>query len=274
MALAPSPPWRVIPQEEPDYPISDGKPVADSTQQFQAIGRIAFETEAMFLDEPNVAVHADLFWYTVRGDPRACRAPDTMVIFGRPKAMRQYYKQWEEDNIPPQVVFEVKSDSNTPSNLEGTFQFYDRHGVEEYYLYDPVPNTIQGWQRRGRHLEPIRQMQGWVSPRLGIRFEVESEGVVMYRPDGRRFRNAAETVQVAALEELRANREQARADQAEAAAETERDRAARAASETEVLRQQAAAEAAARRVAEEEMARAQAEVARLLARLQSLEREA
>ena len=35
-----------------------------------------------------------------------------MVVFGRPKGRRGSYRQWEEDNIPPQVVFEILSPGN------------------------------------------------------------------------------------------------------------------------------------------------------------------
>ncbi len=40
-------------------------------------------------------------------------APDVMVVFGRPKGRRGSYKQWQEDNIAPQVVFAILSPSNS-----------------------------------------------------------------------------------------------------------------------------------------------------------------
>jgi Uma2 family endonuclease len=47
-----------------------------------------------------------------------------MVAFGRPKGYRGSYKQWEGDNIPPQVVFEVLSPGNSPAEMDLKFQFY------------------------------------------------------------------------------------------------------------------------------------------------------
>ncbi|WP_338027258.1 Uma2 family endonuclease [Trichormus azollae] len=41
--------------------------------------------------------------------------------------------KWQEDNIPPQVVFEILSPSNTKSEIERKLLFYDRYGVQEYY---------------------------------------------------------------------------------------------------------------------------------------------
>jgi hypothetical protein len=59
--------------------------------------------------------------------------------------------------------------------------------VEEYYQYDPDYGILEGWLRRNGTLEPIEQMQGWVSLRLGTRFSLEGSELVLYRPDGERF---------------------------------------------------------------------------------------
>jgi hypothetical protein len=37
------------------------------------------------------------------------------------------------------VTFEVQSQSNTFNELLNKLEFYDRYGVEEYYLYHPEP---------------------------------------------------------------------------------------------------------------------------------------
>ena len=58
-------------------------------------------------------VAGDLLWYAQQGDPTERLAPDAMVVFGRPKGDRGSYKQWEEDGIAPQVVWEVLSPGNT-----------------------------------------------------------------------------------------------------------------------------------------------------------------
>ncbi len=92
------------------YPESDGQPLADNTIQFHLIITIQGGTDALFANDPNVFVAGDLFWYPVEGEPWIKQADDVMVAFGRPKgdpagicfAARRSYKQWEEDNIPPQ----------------------------------------------------------------------------------------------------------------------------------------------------------------------------
>jgi Uma2 family endonuclease len=51
---------------------------------------------------------------------------------------RGSYKQWEEENIAPQVVFEILSPSNSASELTQKQNFYVQHGVLEMYVYDPI----------------------------------------------------------------------------------------------------------------------------------------
>jgi Uma2 family endonuclease len=155
------------------YPESDGLPIADNTLQFRWIVTIVEGLRALFRDDPNVFVAGDLFWYPVEGAPHIRRAPDGMVVFGRPKGDRSSYLQWLEDDIAPQVVFEVLSPGNTLAEMGQKFEFYDLYGVEEYYLYDPHSNDLSGWTRRDERLRVIEHIEGWTSPRLGVRFELD-----------------------------------------------------------------------------------------------------
>ncbi|NET61622.1 MAG: hypothetical protein F6K47_37525, partial [Symploca sp. SIO2E6] len=140
------------------------------------------------------------------------QAPDVMVVFGRPKGDRRSYKQFEEDNIPPQVVFEILSQSNTDSEMEKKFNFYEGYGVEEYYLYDPATNELKGWLKHNNKLRPISQMEGWRSPRLGCRFETLQGSLALYRPDGQKMETYVETSLRAELEAQRAQQESQRAE--------------------------------------------------------------
>ena len=79
--------------------------------------------------------------------------------------------------------------------------------------------------RRDGHLEPIARMEGWVSPRLGIRFSLEGADLVLYRPDGRRFETFVEIEQRAEVERQRAEVERQRAEAERQRAEAERQRA-------------------------------------------------
>jgi Uma2 family endonuclease len=147
------------------YPNSDGQLIADNTKQFEAIVYIQKGCDWLFLNDPNVFVAGDLLCYPIEGNNKLRQAPDVMIVFGRPKgdpcgiceAVRGSYQQWKEANIPPQVVFEVLSPGNTLSEMTRKFQFYERHGVEEYYLYDPDHLELEGFVRQERWLEAGRR---------------------------------------------------------------------------------------------------------------------
>ncbi|UFP96178.1 Uma2 family endonuclease [Gloeobacter morelensis] len=208
------------------YPDSDGRPMADNTEQFRWIVYIKEGLEWLFAGAPNVFVAGDLLWYPAEGNPRLCQAPDALVAFGRPKGKRGSYRQWQEAGVPPQVVFEVLSPGNGVSEMTRKFQFYQRHGVEEYYIYDPEGGTLDGFVREGAALLGIDPIQGWVSPRLGVRFELGERGeLCLWRPDGMPFESYAEIAARAEHAEQRAEQERQRAEHAEQRAEQEQQRA-------------------------------------------------
>lgn len=169
------------------YPESDGKPMADNTKQFELIVEIKKGLDLLYINDPQVFIAGDLFWYPIEGQPKIVTAPDVMVAFGRPKVDRGSYKQWEEDNIAPQVVFEILSPSNNRIEMSKKLLFFERYGVEEYYLYDPEENVLDIWQRSQEGLTPIDLSDDWTSPRLGVRFDTTSGRLQLYKPDGTKF---------------------------------------------------------------------------------------
>jgi Uma2 family endonuclease len=179
-----------------DYPETDGQPMGDSTIQIRWILKLFTGVDGVFLHQPDVFVAANLFWYPVQGSPSIVTAPDVLVAFGRPKGDRSSYKQWAESGIAPQVVFEVLSLSNTPGEMEDKFDFYQRYGVEEYYIYDPFDVTLQGFRRSKDRLGPIARMKNYTSPRLGIRFDLSGPELQVFRPDGEPFRTHQELMQL------------------------------------------------------------------------------
>ena len=169
------------------YPDCDEKPIAENTLQFQWIVTFKEGMERVFRHDPNVFVTGDLLWYPVEGKPKTCTAPDTLVVFGRPKGYRGSYIQFREDGVAPQVVMEVLSPTNLPKHLRAKFRFYQKYGVEEYYVYDPENIKLTGYQRQDGKLKSIRQMNGWVSPRRGVRFDLSGAELKLFGPDGERF---------------------------------------------------------------------------------------
>lgn len=194
------------------YPESDGKPMADNTKQFRWIVVIQQNLEWLFADDANVFVAGDLLWYPVEGSNNICVAPDVMVIFDRPKGDRGSYQQWQENQIAPQVVFEILSPGNTRTEMDKKLVFYSRYGVEEYYLYDPDRNDLSGWLRRENGLEVIDPIAGWVSPRLRIQFDLSGDVLRLLRPDGISFASYTDMAQQLQQAEERAEQERQRAE--------------------------------------------------------------
>jgi Uma2 family endonuclease len=239
-------PSTLVPTEDIDYPESDGQPMADNTLQFQWIVTIQGGLDALFRDNPDVFVAGDLLWYPVQGSNTIRTAPDALVVFGRPKGHRDSYMQWREDGIAPQVVWEVLSPGNRAGELDEKFEFYRRYGVEEYYQYDPDRGRLRGWLRDGAQLREILPIEGWTSPRLGVRLEMDGDELVIYRPDGQRFQTYLDlesnwqAAERARWEERRERLEaEARAERADQRAEQERQQRRAAQTQAEQERQRA-----------------------------------
>lgn len=206
-----------VPPSRPSvvYPDSDGLPMAENTLQYQWIVTIVGGLRHLFADDPNAFVAGDLFWYPVEGRPDIRLAPDALVALGRPAGHRGSYRQWEEGGVAPHVVFEVLSPGNRFGEMSAKFDFYNLYGVEEYYLYNPDPDRLElsGFLRRQGRLVAVEPMQGHVSPRLGIRFEMGQQGLTIIRPDGRPFVTFEELARSEEQERQRADNLQRELDQ-------------------------------------------------------------
>jgi Uma2 family endonuclease len=207
------------------YPSGDGKPMAENTEQYRWIVIIKENLEILFAGDKNVFIAGDLLWYPVRSKIISPTAPDVMVIFGRPKGKRSSYRQWNEENIPPQIVFEILSPSNDAKEMERKLIFYNTYGVEEYYIYNPQTFQFDGWIRQNGNLTKLWEIDNFISPRMGIKFEIAQGELVIYRADGQRFLSSVELEQRFQDERLRAQRAELLLEQERQRAEQERQRA-------------------------------------------------
>ena len=202
----------VKPPKRIQYPMSDGKPTADNTLQFDWIVRIVDGLAVQYKDADDVFIASNLIWYPVQGKPKVRTAPDVMVSFGRPKGFRPSYLQWKEAGIAPQVVFDIYSPRNRPPQLKRLFNFYQRHGVEEYYFIDPYKVELKAWRREAGKLKRFKNVLGTRSPRLGVLLEIVEGDLRITDPGGREFldpRNRAR-LDERAQEQLRQEAEQQR----------------------------------------------------------------
>lgn len=237
--------------------------MADNTLQFRWIVTLQENLDVLFRHDPQVFVAGDLLWYPVQGSAHISLAPDVLVVFGRPKGYRGSYQQWREGGVAPQVVFEILSPSNRPGEMERKREFYEQHGVEEYYLYDPEGVELVGWRRQGGRLHPLPTLNGWVSPRLGIRFDLSGAELVIYRPDGERFLTFLELKDQQELAQHQAEQQRLAREQAEQQAEQQRQA-------REQAEHQARQERQAKQQAEQQVEQERRRAERLAERLRSL----
>lgn len=206
----------------PRYPSSDGMPMADNDEQFRWIVTLHANLSRLFADNPTVQVSADNLIYPVKNKPKISRAPDVYVAFGVPKEDRACFLVWEE-GVFPQAVFEIRSPSNRAFGMAQKLAFYEQYGAEEYYDFDPKKNRLRVYLRRGDKFEEVEVTAEFVSPRLGIRFDLAGRGMAVYHPDGSRFLTPEESDR--ARKRADRARKRAKRQAAEAAAENERLRA-------------------------------------------------
>jgi Uma2 family endonuclease len=199
------------------YPESDGLPMADNTEQYEWITLIKSNLDIVFANREDVFVAGDLLWYPVEGNPKIRVAPDVLVSFGRPKGYRGSYLQWLEEDIAPQVVFEILSPSNHPLEMTQKLAFYEKYGVQEYYVYDPLKLDFAVWIREGEELRPLENsaLETWRSPLMDVTFDwnpARIETLRLYYPDGRPFRSAVELDGEISGLQVRAEAERQRAE--------------------------------------------------------------
>lgn len=188
------------------YPETDGQPMANSTTHGEWIILVKENLELLFRNNPQVFIAADLFWYPVEGNNKLAIAPDVMVVLGRPKGHRGSYLQWQEQNIPPQVVFEFISPWNTKKEMQEKLQFFDQYGVVECYVYDYEKNRLAVYVRHDQHLLSISVLElgRWTSPLLGIHMELCPDKLHFAFPDGSPFLTTQEREEQRRIAEKRA----------------------------------------------------------------------
>jgi Uma2 family endonuclease len=207
------------------YPDDDGQPMASNTEQYRWIVMIQQNLDWLLSD---AFVAGDLFWYPIEGRSDISVAPDVMVAMGRPKGKRLSYKQWLEDNTPPQVVFEILSPSNTRREMDAKLLFFARHGVEEYYTYDTESNELGGYVRGEFGLVPIAEIEtGWISPLLKIRFDMSADKLQLFYSNDMPFLTYQEVLKRTEMAERKTEQAEQKAELAEQKAEQAEQKALR-----------------------------------------------
>lgn len=124
--------------EEIFYPESDGEPMAETDIHRKLILYLTSCLEIFYADREDVYVSGNIMFYYVEGNPKEVISPDVMVCFGIPKGERTSYKTWAENNVVPSVVIELSSRGTWSKDLDEKYFLYERLGVKEYYIFNPL----------------------------------------------------------------------------------------------------------------------------------------
>lgn len=211
------------------YPVRDGKPMGETDKHVNLIIETISVLVVRYADRPDVYVAGNNFVYWEDGNPKKRLSPDSYVVFGATKMVRENYKSWEEGGRLPSVVFEFTSFSTMREDTVKKRELYERElRVPEYFLFDP----------KGEYLQP--RLQGFRLA-IGSYESIELRGERLYSeqlgldlvPDGWRLRFYDP---VAGEWLLNVYEQQSRAEAERLRVEAERERAERAEREVERLR--------------------------------------
>ena len=220
-----------------EYPESDGLPMPDSPEQFDSIAYSVAALKLHYRERDDVFVGGDMLLYYERaaapGQTGKSVAPDTFVAFGVPRkgrGERPSYLLWEERKVPD-FVLEVASRSTYRVDRGDKRRLYERLGVGEYWLYDPVGDylapRLQGFRLAAGRYAPVA-----ISERVGGvlagRSEVLSLEVRLYPGDRFRYHDPVAGQDLLSLDET---------EEARQAAEMARERAEDRLQEEQAARQ-------------------------------------
>lgn len=197
--------------------------------------------------------------------------PDIFVAFGVPDEDLYWYKLWEQGKAPDFVV-EVASPSTAKQDLEFKKALYERLGVREYCVFDPLGELhwprLQLFQSvAGQYRSAVRRGEpegplALTSVVLGLELRFEENRLRLWDPVAGEYLLEPDE-QEAARQAEKAGRlaEAAARRKAEAAQRVAEAQAAAEAQARQESDERAEAEAQARRAVEAQLARLKAQLA-------------
>jgi Uma2 family endonuclease len=245
--MAPISPLAVPPPADPDYPETDGKPIGETDFHITAILTLVQLLRDFFAAEEQVYVGGDMMFYYEQGNPKAVRAPDVFVVKGVGKHKRRVYKLWEElaagRPAVPCTIFEITSKESRVEDLKVKYTLYERLGVQEYFLFDPLMEylspPLQGFVLMGGRYQPLSLAPDNILTSQAMGLRLRSEGDLLRIIDattGQVIPTSSEALELARQEQQRAQSEAQRAEAEAQRAEAAEAKVAQLQAELERLR--------------------------------------
>ncbi|MGH2409758.1 MAG: Uma2 family endonuclease [Chloroflexota bacterium] len=160
------------------YPVSDGKPMAESEVHRVQMNDLIFTCVNLLADEPEVYVGGNMLMYYHEGSGRDHVSADVFVTFGVERWIRECWMTWEEHGRFADLVFEISSPSTIKEDLGKKMRLYAQLGVIEYYLYDPRRENqppLAGYRLVEGAYQPMTRLvgvEGYYSEVLGAELRV------------------------------------------------------------------------------------------------------
>ncbi|HEX3557123.1 MAG TPA: Uma2 family endonuclease [Thermoanaerobaculia bacterium] len=170
-------------EQEIEYPTSDGQPMAEGPEHMQVMVDLIESLKGRYAETPNVWVGGNFFFYYEEGNPKARVSPDVMVAKGVAPGKRRRYLLWQER--PPSLVVEVTSLETRRKDEKVKKPLYERVGVEEYVLFDPLGEYLRP------SLQGFRRLRGWYQP-----IPQESDGSLLSRTTGLRLKREGQRLRM------------------------------------------------------------------------------
>ena len=165
---------------------SGEQPTASVSLRFAWITMLYSHLAAECRDDKNTFVASDHFLYPIECENTTREGADVFVAFGCPQVGHDVF---------PQVVFDVLVPGWRYGEMRDKFAFYEKHGAEEYYiLYPEFPVHAEAFRRDDTTLARVADVNGYVSPRTGLRFALETGQLTVFGRDGRPLRTVEEQV--------------------------------------------------------------------------------
>jgi Uma2 family endonuclease len=243
--IYPSEPYLIENDYREEYlPESDGKPMAETDTHRRYMLDLIDALEEHYRDDEWTYVTGNIFvYYPDETGKLQPVSPDIFVVHGVEKKERRIYNIKVEGKAP-EAVIELTSTSTKMEDLGNKKFLYASLGVKEYFIFDPLSETMRP-TLRGFRLE-----DGDYLPIVGTRLYSEVMGLELRLEEGTlRLYNPKASTYLLTRKEVHAARR---------AAEAERQKAEAARQTAEA---KAAQEAAARQAAEAELARLREELA-------------
>ena len=174
-------------EQEIEYPTSDGHLMAETLEHQQVMIDLILGLRQRYAERTDVWVAGNFFLCYEKGNPNAHVSPDVMLAKGVRKKARLNYLLWEEKT--PSLLVEVTSRSTRREDEVKKKALYERIGVEEYVLFDPLGEylrpRLQGFRLEGGRYRPIPpQMDGALPSRTtGLTLRPESERLRLVETD-------------------------------------------------------------------------------------------